>query len=658
MNQYFIDELKCISGVLNSKKLQPKYFCGNEINIIGDENGIAAYLAGFNMSVCSASDNGTVNVITEGECRNSNLYNEISEEFGNNANFNVYADIDEYAEKTTQTGIKRFYYILNLQLDCYKDASFVEVKKKNLEKWLKLCSECEGRFMLLPIFNFANPFPQGVAACSEREIEALAEYDKEFLQGRLLGEFEDICRKYFLAGKFLMRVIRFDNVFGPLVKSTSKLGIDEIIDELINDNKITFKRSEANVYYTGCYIRQAITAIHCVDMKGENGNIYNASNYRFTLHDVKNVLYKSFGYKKPEIAFVDDISDADTFEDKYECLGNFKIKNLGWAQVTPLQEAIYRTALAKTTDEYVADFYVKIYQGKLDRIKKLEMNIIHEIDRICKENNIEYFLVGGSLLGAIRHQGFIPWDDDIDIGMFRDDYNKFRKVCPPELSSLMRYQSYTDEPDSHYIFDKVRLKDTYFNTKFSNRFNNIENGIFVDVLVYDKTSNSLLGQKIHIKLIKIFRRLINVRWVNVARKGIHYRASKLFLPLMRKVPYKFYHFCFERALQLFDYKKNSKYIIDGVGQNLEKGAFPIAWFDEMVEVPYDDMVFKAPKEYDAYLRKWYGDRYMELLPISSRNSGHKLLRLDLGKYLFEETENMAAHENNLKGELFENPIIE
>ncbi len=658
MNQYFIDELKCISGVLNSKKLQPKYFCGNEINIIGDENGIAAYLAGFNMSVCSASDNGTVNVITEGECRNSNLYNEISEEFGNNANFNIYADIDEYAEKTTHTGIKRFYYILNLQLDCYKDASFVEVKKKNLEKWLKLCSECEGRFMLLPTFNFANPFPQGVAACSEREIEALAEYDKEFLQGRLLGEFEDICRKYFLAGKFLMRVIRFDNVFGPLVKSTSKLGIDEIIDELINDNKITFKRSEANAYYTGCYIRQAITAIHCVDMKGENGNIYNASNYRFTLHDVKNVLYKSFGYKKPEIAFVDDISDADTFEDKYECLGNFKIKNLGWAQVTPLQEAIYRTALAKTTDEYVADFYVKIYQGKLDRIKKLEMNIIHEIDRICKENNIEYFLVGGSLLGAIRHQGFIPWDDDIDIGMFRDDYNKFRKVCPPELSSLMRYQSYTDEPDSHYIFDKVRLKDTYFNTKFSNRFNNIENGIFVDVLVYDKTSNSLLGQKIHIKLIKIFRRLINVRWVNVARKGIHYRASKLFLPLMRKVPYKFYHFCFERALQLFDYKKNSKYIIDGVGQNLEKGAFPIAWFDEMVEVPYDDMVFKAPKEYDAYLRKWYGDRYMELLPLSSRNSGHKLLRLDLGKYLFEETENMAAHENNLKGELFENPIIE
>ncbi|MBQ8502795.1 MAG: LicD family protein [Clostridia bacterium] len=658
MNQYFYDEIKCIQTALTVKKMHPKFYCGNEINIIADENGLAAYLAGYYMSVCEQKDKGVVNVILEGECRNKKLYDEIAAEFSRNSEFNIYSDYDEYVKNTHHKGIKRFYYFANLQLDEYKDDSFVSQKKENLEKWTDYSVKNDGRFMLIPIFNFEKPFPQGVAACSERELEAIALYDSDFRQAAISGELEEICRKKFHSSKQFMKVVRFDNIFGPLVQSTSKLGLDEIIDELLEENKITFRRSDNQVHFTGCYIRQAVTAIHYVDLMGNTGNIYNASNYRFTLYDIKNMLYKSFDYKKPEICFVDDLEQNEACEKYYECLGNIKIKNLGWAQVTPLQEAIYRTALAKASDEYIGDFYVSIYQGKLERIKKIEMDIMREIDRICKENNITYFLVGGTLLGAVRHKGFIPWDDDIDIGMLREDYDKFREVCPSALKEHLSYQSYKQEPSSHYIFDKVRLKDTYFNTKFSNRFDDIQNGIFIDVLVFDKTSNSAFGQRAHIKLIKIFKRLINVRWVNIARVGIHYRASKLFLPLMRKVPYGLYHFCFEKVLQLFKKKKNSEYIIDGVGLNLEKGAFPLSWFNETIEVPYEDMTFKIPVGYDGYLRKWYGDRYMELLPLSSRNSGHKLLRLDLGKYLFAETENMKAHENNLLGELYEEPVSE
>ena len=284
------------------------------------------------------------------------------------------------------------------------------------------------------------------------------------------------------------------------------------------------------------------------------------------------------------------------------------------------------------------------------------MDIIKEIDRICKANGIRYFLVGGSLLGAVRHKGFIPWDDDIDIGMLREDYNKFKKVCPKELSDKMRYQSYKQEANSHYIFEKIRLKETYFSTKFSNRFRDIENGIFVDVLVYDKTSNIRILQKLHVKLIKMMNRIINVRWVNVPRKGIHYTATKIFLPIMRLIPFRVYHWCFEGVLRMFNWNKRSKYLIDGVGQNVGKGAFPLSWFDEMTEVPYEDMTFSAPAKYDEYLRHWYGDRYMELLPISSRKSGHNLKRMDLGKYLFADTQDMPSHVNDLRGELYEKPI--
>lgn len=656
MNQYFLDEIKCIFNEIAKKKHRPRVYADKNVTIICDEHSLAAYLAGYYTSVCNSEAGGAVSVVAENTWQNKELYDEIISEFSEKALLRCFDSYEQYSDvHSADEGV--VFYIANLQLDKYTDPLVFEAKKNNLSSWLERIKETNLTFVFIPVFNFREPFPQGIAACSERELEAVALYDSAFLQGKQVIELEDICRRYFKDDGQKLTVVRFDSIFGPLVKNTSKLDFDGIIDELINDNRITFRRSDVFTYYTASYIRQAVSAVHCVSVKGRTGNIYNAANYRFTLHDIKNNLYKSFSYRKPEIAFDGDNGD-ESCENSYECLSNLKIKNLGWTIVTPLQEAIYRTALASTEDEYKAGFYISIYQGKLDRIKKVEMDIIKEIDRICKANGINYFLVGGSLLGGVRHKGFIPWDDDIDIGMLREDYNKFKKVCPGELSDKMRYQSYSQEKDSHYIFEKIRLKETYFSTKFSNRFRDIENGIFVDVLVYDKTSNIKLLQKLHVKLIKIMSRVINVRWVNVPRKGIHYTATKLLLPVMRLIPFRVYHWCFEGVLRMFNWNKKSKYLIDGVGQNVGKGAFPLSWFDEMTEIPYEDMTFSVPAKYDEYLRHWYGDRYMELLPISSRKSGHSLKRMDLGKYLFAETENLPSHVNDLRGELYEKPVDE
>lgn len=654
MNQYFRDEIKCIFNEIAKKKHRPRAYAAKNVAVVCDEHSLAAYLAGYYTSVCNAEDGGTVSVIAEGEWQNKALYDEITAEFSEKVTLGCFDSFEQYKSQLL-TGEGTVFYIANLQLEGYADPAAFEEKKKNLSLWLEGISETNMNFVFIPIFNFKESLPQGIAACSERELEAVALYDRSFVQGKQVIELEDICRHHFKEDGQKLTVIRFDSIFGPLVKNTSKLDFDGIIDELLTNNRIIFRRSDVFTYYTACYIRQAVSAVHCVSVKGLTGNIYNASNYRFTLHDIKNNLYKSFSYRKPEISF--DGGDGELLgENNYECLSNLKIKNLGWTIVTPLQEAVYRTALALTDDEYKAAFYVSVYQGKLDRIKKVEMDIIKEIDRICKENDIKYFLVGGSLLGGIRHKGFIPWDDDIDIGMLREDYNKFKKVCPGLLSEKMRYQSYSQEANSHYIFEKIRLKETYFSTKFSNRFRDIENGIFVDVLVYDKTSNVKLLQKLHVKLIKIVSRVINVRWVNVPRKGIHYTATKLFLPVMRLIPFRMYHWCFEAVLRMFNWNKKSKYLIDGVGQNVGKGAFPLSWFDEMTEIPYEDMTFSVPAKYDEYLRHWYGDRYMELLPISSRKSGHNLKRMDLGKYLFAETENLPSHVNDHRGELYEKPL--
>lgn len=654
MNQFFYDEIKCSVTALKKAGIDPTLYLDDEIIIVSDEHSLAAYIAGF--FTVGNKKSPQVNVITDGKLRNGDIYSDLSA--AANEKLIICESYDEFISRGTGADKKHIYYFANLQLAEYGDESFVAEKKADLERWLSYCGDNSGTFVFVPVFNFSKPFEDGIVSVSEREIEAVAGADADFLSGRLLLELEEICRKHFKEKNIPMNIVRFDNVFGPMVKDTTKLGIDSIIEELAYNNKILFKKSDSITHYTGCYIREAVTAVYAVSVIGKNGNIYNAANYSFTIHDIKDALYTHFASKNPACDFDDDLMNGWVTQKNYECLANLKIQSLGWTEETPLDEAVYRTALIKVEQEYKGDFYVDIYQGKIERIKRIEMDIMREIDRICRENDINYFLVGGSLLGAIRHKGFIPWDDDIDIGMLREDFEKFRRLCPKVLPSHLSYQSYTDEPTSHYIFDKVRLKDTYFSTKFSNKFIDIENGIFIDILVYDRTANSDFFQKLHINSIRFFRRLINIRWVGKARRGIHYTASKIMLPIMKKVPFLTYHYFFEKALQMFDFKKNSKFLIDGVGQNLEKGPFPMEWFEELIDVPYEDMTFKAPKAYDAYLRHWYGNKYMELLPLSSRNSGHALARLDLGRYLYKDTEAMPIREVDLNGELFEKLVYE
>ena len=153
--------------------MRPRVYCGNEINIICDEHSLAAYVAAYYLSVRKAEDRGCINIITETGLRNRDIYEQANEEFADNGSINFYSDIEEYKNAEHSEASRRFYYFANLQLDEYKDEQFVENKKESLSKWLELAREIDGRFLFVPIFNFANPFDGGIAACSEREVEAV-----------------------------------------------------------------------------------------------------------------------------------------------------------------------------------------------------------------------------------------------------------------------------------------------------------------------------------------------------------------------------------------------------------------------------------------------------------------------------------------------------
>ena len=141
----------------------------------------------------------------------------------------------------------------------------------------------------------------------------------------------------------------------------------------------------------------------------------------------------------------------------------------------------------------------------LRKVQLVQLEIAKEIQRVCQENDIRCFLVAGSFLGAVRHQGFIPWDDDMDIGMFRSDYEKFCRIAPQKLDKRYCLQNWHTDPNYSLPFGKVVKRNTlYMENKKSRRIQ--ENGIYVDIFAYDNAPEDPLERaNLAKRLLSIFR---------------------------------------------------------------------------------------------------------------------------------------------------------
>ena len=123
-------------------------------------------------------------------------------------------------------------------------------------------------------------------------------------------------------------------------------------------------------------------------------------------------------------------------------------------------------------------------QESLHAIQNIELDILKEVIRVCEENQIEYFAHAGTTLGAMRHQGFIPWDDDIDIAMMRGDYNRFLSIAPQKLKSGYILQHFLVEPNTPTYFAKVRKEGTLFVEGYCENIP-MNKGIYIDIMPFD-----------------------------------------------------------------------------------------------------------------------------------------------------------------------------
>lgn len=260
-----------------------------------------------------------------------------------------------------------------------------------------------------------------------------------------------------------------------------------------------------------------------------------------------------------------------------------------------------------------------IHQRKLtiDDIKTLSICILKKVDEFCLSHDIQYSLAYGSLLGAIRHNGFIPWDDDIDILMTRPNYEKFVSEFPKSDSNLFFVASSETDKSFPYPLAKV-----FCNATEIKEFGCCKYGFGIDLFPIDKIP---MNQKDAVKLIKQQHFFWNIfmikamRWE--ARRGF---AKNLFMCSAKVVSafISYSHLHKQMKARVLKYVDLSDYYLGCLFSPYgEKEIMSKDIFDQMISLPFGDYSFNCLKEYDSYLTRIYGN-YMELPPEEKRISHH------------------------------------
>ncbi len=271
----------------------------------------------------------------------------------------------------------------------------------------------------------------------------------------------------------------------------------------------------------------------------------------------------------------------------------------------------------------------------LRKIQLAQLEISKEIRRVCEENDIKYFLDSGTLIGAVRHKGFIPWDDDMDIGMLREDYEKFLVIAPKSLSAEYFLQTWDSDEGYHLPFAKVRKLGTRYVEAISEKTASHKE-LYVDILPYDALPNDKEERaKVQRGIYNNYNTLAMKCGVSpwVRHKGIIKKA----LVFIKYLPYAVLGCLKDREtikrkytqyMTCFNNNENVKYVYEQWGATCGKHPIPVQCFEQCVDLVFEGELFKCPADYDTVLRSVYGD-YMKLPPEDQRENRHQIIELKL-----------------------------
>lgn len=255
------------------------------------------------------------------------------------------------------------------------------------------------------------------------------------------------------------------------------------------------------------------------------------------------------------------------------------------------------------------------------KMQLAELDMLVEFDRICRKHNINYVLFGGSLLGAIRHKGFIPWDDDADIGMLREDYDRFKQYMHEMNPQVCYFQDHDTDPEYRWGYGKLRRTGTTY-IRVGQEHLKCKTGIFVDVFPMDDIPYTLIGQIFQDWYCYCLRKIL---WSEVAKENLG-GFWHIWFKLLSKIPVTIPFRGFEK------YTKKSRNTTSNRVRCLafpatgklyrknplkERFGMPKSWFTDRIEYSFEGKNLYGSKDYDTVLKYIYGD-YMQLPPENKR----------------------------------------
>lgn len=261
----------------------------------------------------------------------------------------------------------------------------------------------------------------------------------------------------------------------------------------------------------------------------------------------------------------------------------------------------------------------KIGQYDIKDVQKRMLDILVEVDRVCKKHNIRYVLDSGTLLGAIRHQGFIPWDDDIDIAMLREDYDKFCSVAKEELKEPYIFENMHTCKDYPNIFGKCFDTSTRYVQKNTAHLN-FRQGIFLDIFPID---NVELADKY--RQCRIVASINTVRCIKQGTERFAFRHI-LYFPLFLLSVGRLNALA-DKFMKLKN-GKETEYVCPICQSGTSKPAFKRTMFTDTKQTDFEGMEFPVPVEYQEYLLGYYKNP-MELPPVDKRHSTHGIVEIRL-----------------------------
>ena len=258
---------------------------------------------------------------------------------------------------------------------------------------------------------------------------------------------------------------------------------------------------------------------------------------------------------------------------------------------------------------------------ELGKLQKKELEIFCEFIKICEKLNIRYYLLAGTLLGAVRHKGFIPWDDDIDVGILREDYEKLLNCANEFLPSHLFLQSYKSDKGYHQPYAKLRNSDTAF-IELSVKDNPMNHGIFIDIFPLDRCDLSIYNSRSYRLREKVYSMsassLMKNNKLDFKRRLIRL-ACKLVCPNPKKA--------LAKIDALRQSMKNGNMLVNFSGVYGDREIGPAEWYGEGETLEFEGITVTVPKEYDKLLTQIYGD-YMTPPPPEKRITTHQTCVID------------------------------